>query len=466
MIQVSQIQIQKRFQKISPVLQDALFSPKTAETINKIALKNHLPEEKASVLAELVGLVFLGFIHSQDLSHEIKNELKIDSQLATTLANDVQARLFNPFSSEIDKLHLLPPEEESTLIVEEIRKPESFIEKQELLEKEAPEASGSIEVREEEIKIKEVESKIDETLSKIQKAAEGTPVFFGTTPQEESVAPVVIPTTESSLDTSGLETPISPAKPEIQETPILIHEESSAVPVAATPKFRLKISSLFSKLGISSKPKIPPPPKPAEIELGPPPPPPPSNLGEENQPKNEAAEVLSGAELVAVLPSTEFSSFPSSSPSAPAEEKPATPESEISASPPEPEIHPSPEPLVTSELTPPKPANSQPNEASFKVVNYESKEPSDKDESFSQQPNFILAPKATEEKTPDDIILPHQEIIQTETKSELNQSTNSKFNFFKKFFSLFPKKAKTEEVMLPPSPPTPPLPPPPPPPHF
>lgn len=235
MINITQEQARKRFVILPPTLQSAVFSSRTAEVIDRLAVDNHLDDDKAGLVAEVAGLVLMGFVHPEDAAREIREALDVKPEIAQGLAEVLQKRIFAPLSADITQAYAAPLEEiVISPRVEEIKQPgdKSVVETGE-------EPAGT---------------KIDETLSKIHKTAGPMPVFFG----EKAAASVAATAPISSTS------PTLPTAPTLEgPTPIFIHEESSAKPISSASKFRLKIPSLF-KFG---KPPVPLPPKPAELEI-------------------------------------------------------------------------------------------------------------------------------------------------------------------------------------------------------
>lgn len=98
-------QARNRIKTLPSVLRDALFSIQTAEIIRAVTEKNHIPPEKNSLVAQAIGLVLLGFVHLEDLAKEIETAAGLSSQTASSISNDVAARLLNALKNELDKAY-------------------------------------------------------------------------------------------------------------------------------------------------------------------------------------------------------------------------------------------------------------------------------------------------------------------------------------------------------------------------
>ncbi len=94
MITVTQEQAQKRFSVLPESLQDAIFSDQTSEIVAAVSAENHLGDERADKLSLLVGWVLLGFLHLEDLAHEIQEQLSVPAQTGVAVSNSLTAKIF------------------------------------------------------------------------------------------------------------------------------------------------------------------------------------------------------------------------------------------------------------------------------------------------------------------------------------------------------------------------------------
>lgn len=113
MIEVKQEKAFERLDLLPDDIRNIFFSDSTAMIIRQIAGANHLDEEKAvPALAWIVGYVFLGFIHLDDLAKEIQTELGLSPQLVLSLAEELKRKIFDPIALELEKLYAPPATEE------------------------------------------------------------------------------------------------------------------------------------------------------------------------------------------------------------------------------------------------------------------------------------------------------------------------------------------------------------------
>jgi len=79
----------KKFGELSESIQEALLAPETASFIYQVGKSAKLTDERISLLAELVGDVFMGSLKESDLTGSIKNALEISDAVAKNLTNEI-----------------------------------------------------------------------------------------------------------------------------------------------------------------------------------------------------------------------------------------------------------------------------------------------------------------------------------------------------------------------------------------
>src|SRR5581483_3313363 len=110
-------QARERFLTISDRLQDAMFSTQTAEIIDGIVQQFHLNDEKAGIVGKVAGWVLLGFLHPEDVAHEIQQQTAIPSQAATDIAKALDTKIFANLHDDLAAAYApapLPTEEHVT----------------------------------------------------------------------------------------------------------------------------------------------------------------------------------------------------------------------------------------------------------------------------------------------------------------------------------------------------------------
>jgi hypothetical protein len=127
MINIAVQQARTRFQKISGPLQDAVFSVQTSEMIQQISQRNNIGEDKMAQIGRVVGLVLLGFIHSEDMPAELSERIGISPQAAKAITADFDARLFNPLKKDLESAYSPAPHEnevDAPKIIQEVKRPQ------------------------------------------------------------------------------------------------------------------------------------------------------------------------------------------------------------------------------------------------------------------------------------------------------------------------------------------------------
>ncbi len=112
MFQITEQQIENRWNVLPMRLLEILCSFDTAKMILEICKKNHVMGEKSDKISGLTGFVAMGFIHPEDLAKEIKEATGIHSEIIDLIVKEIDRKIFAPIRSEIDKAYALPLESE------------------------------------------------------------------------------------------------------------------------------------------------------------------------------------------------------------------------------------------------------------------------------------------------------------------------------------------------------------------
>ena len=109
MIAITTEQARNRFVSLSANLQDVFFSLQTAEIIDQIATQNHISEDKSYAVASVAGWVLLGFMHPEDVSKELQEEIKIPSQTADEISRLLNTKIFSRFQDDLQNVYAPVP---------------------------------------------------------------------------------------------------------------------------------------------------------------------------------------------------------------------------------------------------------------------------------------------------------------------------------------------------------------------
>ncbi len=273
-INVPEQQLYDRWDILPMVLKEAIVSDVNSDFVWKAGEIEHLPKEKIRIVSKLAGYVLSGFLHPEDIAKEIQDALGINPNIAATIANTLNSRIFNPLRNELEKIYApAVPETQQQKIVQEIERPTAL-------------ATG--------IPVAPPPSVPTKTISGIQPQVAPKPPTAGVPPPPTGgpkiISTEVIPSVLSITPSPSVKVPeppkpmplasqqssvISPAfaeasaggqKSEVPIGPVIIHQESELAPIKSVSGFKLEIPQQESK-GIKSDSAIPP--RPAQIEIGP-----------------------------------------------------------------------------------------------------------------------------------------------------------------------------------------------------
>ena len=96
--------ISEKFESLTQDLKNVLSSVNTSITIENIAAKYQLDEEKTTMLIQLVGLVILGFVNFKDMKEEMKETIDISPQSIPLIADEIRQKIFSPIINSLQKI--------------------------------------------------------------------------------------------------------------------------------------------------------------------------------------------------------------------------------------------------------------------------------------------------------------------------------------------------------------------------
>jgi len=242
MIKIPHQQILDRYDTLPESLKDAGFSSYNTLLIEKIGETNHLAPDKISTISQLVGRVLFGFIHSEDLAKEIQESLNLNPEIANSISEEIDRKIFNPVRADLEKVYA-PSVEEEVLDLRLAAKEMKPVEEAVLPTVEAP--------------MPEMEAPV---LSPVE-----APKIL---PQEEKPEAVKPP------EISPMAAPLAPVLPAAEAGPVatseaepfIIHKEAEFKPLFETKK---SLGGLFGFLRKSGEEKLQKAePARAEVEIG------------------------------------------------------------------------------------------------------------------------------------------------------------------------------------------------------
>ena len=98
-------QTRQQYEKLPPVLKNALFSVEISEKMMEIGNAAGLTIEKTGLMAEETGLVILGLTHPNEFVGHLKNALYLGTEQAQMLGDTINREIFFPLREEMKSTH-------------------------------------------------------------------------------------------------------------------------------------------------------------------------------------------------------------------------------------------------------------------------------------------------------------------------------------------------------------------------
>jgi len=105
MLQYSQEQLWKLFEKLPDDLKDAILSEDTANTIREICQRNEIGEEDMPKLAKMVGDVLMGLLPPEEFTETLEKELKADKEQAKRISREVNRFILFPVKNSLEEFY-------------------------------------------------------------------------------------------------------------------------------------------------------------------------------------------------------------------------------------------------------------------------------------------------------------------------------------------------------------------------
>lgn len=105
MFTVSKSKFLARLDVLPDSIRDAAFSLEIGMVLKSIAETHHLDPARTNALTRIVGAVFFGFVHRTDFAKELGEDLKLDPKIASSIADEVERKVFSRISKELDEFY-------------------------------------------------------------------------------------------------------------------------------------------------------------------------------------------------------------------------------------------------------------------------------------------------------------------------------------------------------------------------
>lgn len=96
------------YKKLPEEVKEMLSAPETAETMNDICERFNIPDDKASVLTELVGQTLLGVLPPDEFQEALEEDVKLEKDVAKKVFHEINRFIFYPVKSSLEEVYRVP----------------------------------------------------------------------------------------------------------------------------------------------------------------------------------------------------------------------------------------------------------------------------------------------------------------------------------------------------------------------
>jgi hypothetical protein len=105
MINIPREKVLERWDKLPQSLREAIFSEENENIIQNTVKTNNLTENQAQILSLIIGDIFRGFIHQNELANEIIKDLKINANIAASITSEINSKIFAQIKNDLEKAY-------------------------------------------------------------------------------------------------------------------------------------------------------------------------------------------------------------------------------------------------------------------------------------------------------------------------------------------------------------------------
>ena len=263
MLTITQNQALQRWDTLPDILREALYAEANSDFLWKACENENVPGEKIHDVARIAGYVLLGFMHPADMAEELKEGLNLDPKTCTAVSSAIDARIFAPLRSDIDKTYEpLSKFAGAPKIIQDIGPMPAATTPAQTVPPAVSAVATPSPLTPPPMKPKVPEvgwSKLTPEAPVVRLSQTSVPPQPPATP---AAAPVKGPADEFERIAVQQQKPAEPA-------PIIIHEDVHVQPIQKSADFRLvKPGDTAAVMPGANTPKPQPPLKPAVLELG------------------------------------------------------------------------------------------------------------------------------------------------------------------------------------------------------
>jgi len=225
---ITEQQFQKRVYNLPSILKNALYSESVMGVIRHICQSHYFDDDKTLIVEQLTALVLSGFVALEDMSKEIAENLGVNKQLADSIYQEIDKKIFLSLKEEIKKVYspLVVPKSNlswgaSKIGLKPATKEEDVVD---LKTKPAAEISSeTVEIKPKEISPEAVVLKKPEITSTQKVEVPNARV-------SEKEEPTIFGKVEPKISSITLEKSLG------EEAPMILHKETELTPLAAEKK--------------------------------------------------------------------------------------------------------------------------------------------------------------------------------------------------------------------------------------
>ena len=241
--------VEARLEILPENIRAAIFSVEITKIGEDIGLSKGLKDENIPYLADVIAWVMMGFLHSSGAAQAIQEHVGVPAEKAKAVADELSAKLFSKYGADLEKIYTPAGGMAGAKMVDVATAAPTV-----------PVAAPPV------MPTAPMPVPITGLAPRITSGALRPAVSSPTSPKINPVTVTPTPTPAVPVVPSA---PGAAAARPAAPAPFILHQESTAAPLAPGSDFRLNLSkSMFKPAPAAPTMNIPRPARPAELEIG------------------------------------------------------------------------------------------------------------------------------------------------------------------------------------------------------
>jgi len=241
--------VEARLEILPENIRAAIFSVEITKIGEDIGLSKGLKDENIPYLADVIAWVMMGFLHSSGAAQAIQEHVGVPAEKAKAVADELSAKLFSKYGADLEKIYTPAGGMAGAKMVDVATAAPTV-----------PVAAPPV------MPTAPMPVPITGLAPRITSGALRPAVSSPTSPKINPVTVTPTPTPAVPVVPSA---PGAAAARPAAPAPFILHQESTAAPLAPGSDFRLNLSkSMFKPAPAAPAMNIPRPARPAELEIG------------------------------------------------------------------------------------------------------------------------------------------------------------------------------------------------------